>query len=234
MIGNDPDHQLVVDWREVHEALSGIARRRAALDAEEARWLRLAEEARIWRHFGMVSPLDYLERKLGYAPHTAQERLRVAAALGELPLTEQALANGELAFSAVRELTRVATPATEAAWIGRAAGKNVREVEELVAGHEPGDDPDDPPDPALRRHRVMFELAPETFARLRQARTSLSDEHGRRLDDDAFIAALCEAVFESTAGEEPTASRESTAGNTPTMGEESIADGESIASGNSV
>jgi len=187
----------------VHEALSGIARRRGALDAEEARWLRLAEQARIWRHFGMVSPLDYLERKLGYAPHTAQERLRVAAALGELPATERALADGVLAFSAVRELTRVATAPTECAWIVRAVGMNVREVEQLVAGHQRGDHPDDPPDPELRRHRVMFELSPETFARLRQARAALADEHGRRLDDDAFIAALCEAVLESTAGDEP-------------------------------
>jgi hypothetical protein len=204
MIGNDlHDGDTAVNWREIHEALSGIARRRGARDAEEAHWLRLAEQTRIWRHFGMVSPLDYLERKLGYAPHTAQERLRVAAALGELPATEQALADGVLAFSAVRELTRVATAATELAWVACAAGKNVREVEELVAGHQRGDHPDDPPDPELRRHRVMFELAPETFARLRQARSALADEHGRRLDDDAFIAALCEAVLESTAGGEP-------------------------------
>jgi hypothetical protein len=37
-----------------------------------------------------------------------------------LPELTAALAADELAFSAVRELTRVATPGTEAAWIRRA------------------------------------------------------------------------------------------------------------------
>jgi hypothetical protein len=55
-----------------------------------------------------------LERTLGYAPRTAQDRLRVARSLGSLPRLTDALACGELSFSAVRELTRVATPASEA------------------------------------------------------------------------------------------------------------------------
>jgi hypothetical protein len=99
----------------------------------------------------MVSALDYLERVLGYAPRTAQDRLRVARALGALPQMTNALAAGQLAFSAVRELTRVATPATEAAWSAAAVGKNLREIEELVAHHRPGDGPDDPPDRKLAR-----------------------------------------------------------------------------------
>ncbi|HEX2690362.1 MAG TPA: DUF222 domain-containing protein, partial [Kofleriaceae bacterium] len=103
-----------------------IGKRRAALDADEARWLREAEALQIWRPLGMVSVLDYLERALGYAPRTAQERLRVARALGTLPELTTALASGELAFSAVRELTRVATPTTEASWLAAARGKNLR------------------------------------------------------------------------------------------------------------
>jgi hypothetical protein len=62
------------------------------------------------------------------------ERLRVARALESLPLLEGALDAGELCFSAVRELSRVATPGTEAAWRDRALGKNLRQIEELVAG----------------------------------------------------------------------------------------------------
>src|SRR5882724_7255219 len=99
--------EVAPTWERVHEALTAIARRRAALDAEEARWLREAEALQIWRPLGMVSLLDYLERVLGYAPHSAQERVRVARALGDLPRTEAALENGELSHSAVRELTRV-------------------------------------------------------------------------------------------------------------------------------
>ena len=73
-----------LDWREIDRALRRLASRRSGLDAEEARWLRAAEAHQIWRPLGMVSALDYLERALGHAPHTARERLRVARALGEL------------------------------------------------------------------------------------------------------------------------------------------------------
>src|SRR5689334_303995 len=96
-------------WQVVDRALRRIAGRRAALDAEEARWLREAEALQIWKPLGMVSALDYLERVLGYAPRTAHDRLRVARALGELPRLAAALASDDLTFSAVRELTRVAT-----------------------------------------------------------------------------------------------------------------------------
>src|SRR6476619_2619916 len=123
------------DWREVDEKLRSIAARRSALDAEEARWLREAERLQIWRPLGMVSALDYMERVLGYSPHAAMERLRVARSLESLPVLEAALGTGELNFSAIRELTRVATSSTEAAWRDHALGKNVRQVEELVAGH---------------------------------------------------------------------------------------------------
>src|SRR5882757_188815 len=90
-------------WQTIDQALRTIARRRAALDADEARWLREAEQCEIWRELGMVSVLDYLERVLGYSPRTAQERLRVARALEELPVLTNALAHGQLPYSAVRE-----------------------------------------------------------------------------------------------------------------------------------
>jgi hypothetical protein len=191
-------------WRVVDRALRDIAVRRAALDADEAQWLREAEALQIWRQLGMVSALDYLERVLGYAPRTAQDRLRVARALGALPELTAALAVGKLSHSAVRELTRVATPATEAAWIAAATGKNLRQIEELVADHRPGDRPDDPPDPEARMHVVRFELAAEAFALLRQARTVLDDEHGHNLPDNAFVTALCNAVLDGTPASEPT------------------------------
>ena len=67
-----------MDWKVVDQNLRSLAQRRAVLDAEEARWLREAERLQIWRPLGMVSALDYCERVLGYEPHAAAERLRVA------------------------------------------------------------------------------------------------------------------------------------------------------------
>ena len=188
------------DWRVVDGALRAIAKRRAGLDADEARWLREAEAIQVWRPLGMVNAIDYLERVLGYSPRAGQERLRVARALGELPVLDRALAAGELSYSAVRELTRVATRATEAAWVGAAVGKNLRQIEELVAGRAPGSLPEEPADPTVRPHVVRLELSPETYARLRQARAALDDEHGTALSDDELVAALCDAALDGPAG----------------------------------
>jgi hypothetical protein len=193
------------DWREVDRALRDIARRRARLDAEEARWLREAERLQIWRPLGMVSALDYLERVLGHTPHVANERLRVARALGDLPALTDAFASGELSFSAIRELTRVATPTTETRWRDAALGKNVRQIEELVAGHRRGDAPEDPADPEVRTHAIRFELGAEVFARLRQARTALTEQRGRHVDDDQLVTALCDALLDrASSTTEPT------------------------------
>jgi hypothetical protein len=184
------------DWRVVDRALRSIAERRAALDAEEARWLREAEALQIWKPLGMVSAIDYMDRVLGYGPRAAQERLRVARALGDLPQLNAALSSGELAFTAVRELTRVAKPATENAWVAAARGKTVRQIEELVAEHKPGDLPDDPGDPTLRKHKIVLELDGAVFAEWREARTVLEENHGGYLDDNAFVGMLAACVFD--------------------------------------
>nr|HEX4315951.1 HNH endonuclease [Kofleriaceae bacterium] len=191
------------DWRAVHDELVAIAAKRGSLDAEEARWLREAERVEVWKRFGTVGALDYMERVLGYAPHTAAERLRVARALGELPAIEGALAGGELHQSAVREVSRIATRETEDEWLDAIRGKSLRLVEELVAGKRRGDRPGDPAREDARMHRVTFELSADVYARLRDARARLADEHGRRLDDDALVSALCESVFGDRGGSEP-------------------------------
>jgi hypothetical protein len=64
----------------LHERLRGIARRRAALDAEEARCLREAHDIRLWRRLGYAHMNEYFERELGYSPRVGVERLRVALA----------------------------------------------------------------------------------------------------------------------------------------------------------
>ena len=185
-------------------ALREIRRKRSGLDAEEMHWLRQAEALKVWRYFGMVSMLDYVERVLECSTRTAQDRLRVARTLGTLPLLTAALEHNQLAFSAVRSLTRVVTPDTEASWIAAVTGKNMREIDEMVTHRRPGDRPDDPPDPEARTHVVQYELTAETFALLRQARMVLDDEHGTNLSDDAFIAALCNAVLDGAPQVEPT------------------------------
>jgi len=193
------------EWRLLHQRLRGIAKQRAALDAEEARCLREAVDSRLWRRFGYVHMNEYLERELGYAPQVGIERLRVARALAELPLIEVNLAEGALSYSAVRELTRVVTKDTERAWLDKVRGKNLRQIEALVSGRKPGDGPDDPTDPDLQNRVVRLELAPAVFALFRQVQSAMADEHGGRLDDSALMELLCRRALEGDAGLEPPA-----------------------------
>ncbi len=119
--------------------------------------------------------LAYMESTLGHGPQAARERLRMARALESLPKVEDALHEGGLSYSATREITRVATPKTEGKWLDAALGKNLREVEEMVAGRAPGDEPGDLPRPDLRSRGVHFELLPDAFALWRETQKVLED-----------------------------------------------------------
>jgi hypothetical protein len=194
------ERQHEAEWVRVDQKLRGIAARRAALDAEEANLLRYAEELKLWRGWGFGSMLEYMERALGYAPRTAAERLRVARALAELPLVAEALEHGDLAHSAVRELSRVAVPDTEAAWLDAARGKSLREIEAMVSGHKPGHLPTDETEPRLHRKTLTLEVSPETYDIWRKLHALAAEEHGQRLSDDELIPSLFRRAYGGRTG----------------------------------
>jgi hypothetical protein len=181
----------VIDWRVAHAALVRLGRDKAAYDAEEARWLLVGRAAGVHVECGYGSYLEYLERVLGYGPRQARERLRVAEALVRLPETMAALERGELRWSGVRELTRVATPETEAEWIAAATNKTIREIEEMVSGRMLGDRPDDVPRPDERMHVLRLELKGTTYAAFRQVVDLVRREVGHSLSDDETMRLIC-------------------------------------------
>src|SRR5262245_1721553 len=88
-----------------------IAELSAHLDAATARLLELLREFDArggWD--GARSCAEWLSWRVGLDLGAARERVRVARALGGLPQIAAALARGELSYSQVRALTRVATP----------------------------------------------------------------------------------------------------------------------------
>ena len=189
------ERQHEAEWLRVDGKLRGIAARRAALDAEEANLLRYAEELKLWRGYACGSMIEYMERAMGYAPHTAAERLRVARAIAELPLLAEALDQGELAHSAVRELSRVAVPDTEEAWLEAARGKSLREIEALVSGHKPGHLPTDETEPHLHRKTITLEVSPETYDLWRKLHALAAEEHGQRLSDDELLQSVFRRAY---------------------------------------
>jgi hypothetical protein len=184
-----------ISWQVAHEALSRLARARAAADAEEGRWLLTAQRAAVHVHLGYASFPEYVERLFGYKPRSSQEKLRVAEALEALPALAQALSTGELNWSAVRELTRVAVHETEHEWLEFARGKTVRQLEQVLAGKQLGDIPSSPPDPSAQRHVLRFEVAAETFALFRDALNELRRRAGAPLDEDSALLEMARCVL---------------------------------------
>ncbi len=190
---------------QLHRRLKRIVKARAALDAQEAEALREAERLGMWRHYGYGSLIEYMEMELGYPPRVALERLRVAKAIVTLPAIGEAMAQGDLSFSAGRELTRVATPETEGEWLEAASDKNVRDVENMVSGHKRGDKPTDPVDPALRTRPQRFDdIDDETRALVRQARQILERERGERVSDRDLLRTFARMVIDGAASPERT------------------------------
>ena len=113
-----------------------IALLSAHLDAATARLLELIREvdARGGWNGGFRSCAAWLSWRVGLDLGAARERIRVARALGALPLLAQALAGGELSYAKVRALTRVATPETEARLLAVGRAGTAAHVERIVRG----------------------------------------------------------------------------------------------------
>src|SRR5437763_9751391 len=113
-----------------------IAELSAHLDAATARLLDLIREfdARGGWNNGFNCCAAWLSWRVGLAPGAAREHVRVARALGTLPLLAQALARAELSYSKVRALTRVATPETEERLLAVGRAGTTEHVERIVRG----------------------------------------------------------------------------------------------------
>jgi 5-methylcytosine-specific restriction endonuclease McrA len=162
-----------------------IAELSAHLEAATARLLDLIREFDAgggWSN-GFRSCAAWLTWRVGLAPGAAREHVRVARALGTLPRLRQALARGELSYSKVRELTRVATPETEERLLAVGRAGTAEHVERIVRGWRRVDRKAEAREAALQHvsralHvypdedgtvRVRGRLAPEVGALLVQA-----------------------------------------------------------------
>lgn len=94
-----------------------------------------------WRGGGAVrSCAHWLAAHCGMTIGAARERVRVARRLAGLPEVEQAFSVGELSFSKVRAITRVATPENESLLLTMAERTSASHLEQLVARYQPVDE----------------------------------------------------------------------------------------------
>ncbi len=109
---------LLDSWREV----SKVTHRFLAL-------LREFDLRQGWRAYGNVDCAEWLNWKCGISRVTAQEKVRVAKALWTLPMVDAAFERGDLSYSKVRAVTRVATERSEADLLDFALASTASQVE---------------------------------------------------------------------------------------------------------
>jgi Domain of unknown function (DUF222) len=86
------------------------------INAANYRFLKLLAEfdrREAWEGAGIRSCAYWLNWKCGIGLNAGREKVRVARALDNLPEINEAFEKGELSFSKVRAMTRIATPLNE-------------------------------------------------------------------------------------------------------------------------
>jgi hypothetical protein len=108
----------------------------------EHRFLTLLREfdlRRGWEAYGNADCAEWLNWRCGISRTTAQEKLRVARALWLLPKIDAALQRGDLSYSKVRALTRVASDVTEEALLDVAMRSSAAQCEDYCRCLRHGD-----------------------------------------------------------------------------------------------
>jgi hypothetical protein len=163
-----------------------IAELAAHLDAATHRLLTLIrrfDEAGGWADQGALSCAHWLSWRIGLELGAAREHVRVARAIADLPLVDGALSHGQVSYSKVRALARVATPATEEMLLEMARSSTASQLERICRSYRlamrnaAGERPEDEAERRWVREReseaglVRFEvqLRPDEAAMVRRA-----------------------------------------------------------------
>jgi hypothetical protein len=110
-----------------------IAEQAAHLDAAMYQLLvdvREFDERGGWYVQGALSCAHWLSWRVGWTLATARDHVRVASKLPEVPAISDALRRGEVSYSKVRAMVRIATPANEAQLLGYARFMTASQLEE--------------------------------------------------------------------------------------------------------
>jgi Domain of unknown function (DUF222)/HNH endonuclease len=108
------------------------------INAATARWLRLVGEfdrREAWAEWGCRSCTHWLSYRCGVSPAAAREQVRVARRIADLPHLRAAFERGELCYSQVRAVTRVATPDTESDLLEIALHATAAQLETIVRAY---------------------------------------------------------------------------------------------------
>ncbi len=124
-----------LDLDELADNLTELAAHLSAATFRLLEMIREFDRRGGWHGPGLKSCAHWLNWKCGIAMGAAREKVRVAHALGELPQISAAFRRGQVSFSKVRAMTRVATPDNEDYLLMIAQHGTATHVERLVRNY---------------------------------------------------------------------------------------------------
>jgi len=122
--------------------------------------IREFDERKGWA-WGFRSCAHWLSWRTGIAPGPAREKVRVAGALASLPRISEAMSRGELSYSKVRAMTRVASPDNEEDLVNVARHSTAAHMERLVRAWRMVDRLDDAQAEEQRHQSRFLDLFPD-------------------------------------------------------------------------
>lgn len=100
-------------------------------------YLREVEKRNLYVERGFSSMCDFSSNLLNFGRRKTQYLLFIARRLDGLPLITADLDDGEVGWTKVREIVKVATPETQEEWLDKAKRLSCRELEKLVKKRQP-------------------------------------------------------------------------------------------------
>ena len=128
-----PDLNHAQDLERLGEEITELAAHIHAATCQLLEMIRIFDEEQGWGGYGVNSCAHWLNWKCGMNIGAAREKVRVAHALGELPLITAAFREGRISYSKVRAMTRVATRRNEDFFLSIARHGTANHVERLVS-----------------------------------------------------------------------------------------------------
>jgi hypothetical protein len=179
------DNPPSISAKELHDLLltahaGGNVSRRRFIDA-----LRALHESRLYLQLGFPDIVAYADATFRFQRTQVFEFLRVSKALVNLPRLAAAFERGDLSWSLLRALTRVADEESEGEWLEFLEGRSVRAVlaelkdAERKRRKRPRSDGYGLPGLPVK---LSFELSPQDHAVVERGLDKVAAEMGRSLD----------------------------------------------------
>lgn len=206
---------------EIGEEIADLATRIDTVTHRLLTKLRHFDEEGGWEAQGARTAAHWLSWRTGMELGAARERVRVARALGSLPLIDEALRKGRVSFAKVRAMTRVATAATEELLLQHAEVTTAERLERICRGMRYAlaiEDPEKEPERYVRHWttesglvRLQIQLPAEEGAillkALEAARTEQPPVEDRAASRAEGLLVLAERYLDEKAEKSPASPR---------------------------